>query len=149
MQIKPITRQMVQFYLEGLRIGVGKAYYKVSTIHHVSRKWGWACSTNRVLTQGRERQRGLENSGKGSTYHKTPPQKLFFGAAPPKVPSPPPRFGNALSCPLEEMGSDQSNPTFRGLQSIFEGALYSAFSTKIRGTQRGSAGGSNSFSLSS
>ena len=32
MQLQPITRQMAQFYLEGLRIGAGKAYYRISTL---------------------------------------------------------------------------------------------------------------------
>ena len=61
----------------------------------------------------------VENSRKGKTYHKTLPRKWFW--------TPPPHlsyvfpflFAHAMSFPLEEMGTDQTNPTFWGLQNWF------------------------------
>ena len=39
----------------------------------------------------REKQRGVENSGEGKTYHKTPPPKRFW-TLPPMIRPPPPRL---------------------------------------------------------
>ena len=59
----------------------------------------------------REKQRGVENSGEGKTYHKAPSQKRFW-TPPPYDTFPPPPFVFALLFSLEETGTDQANPTF-------------------------------------
>ena len=56
------------------------------------------------------KQRGVENSGEGKTYRKTPSQKPFW-TPPPMIRFPPP-FVFALLFSLEETGTDQANPTF-------------------------------------
>ena len=69
----------------------------------------------------RERQRGVESSGEGKAYHKTPPSQN--GLDPPPTIRFPTPFVHALSFSLEEAGTDQTNPTFRGLQNWFWRAL--------------------------
>ena len=59
----------------------------------------------------REKQRGVENSGEGKTYHKSPPQKRFW-IPPLMIRFPPPPFVHAMSFSLEETDTDQTNPTF-------------------------------------
>ena len=55
--------------------------------------------------------KGVENSGRGKTYHKTPPPKTGLDH-PTYDTFPPPAFIHALSFPLEAMGTDQTNPSF-------------------------------------
>ena len=69
------------------------------------------------MSSVREKQRRGENSGGGKTYHKSPPQKRFW--TPPLMIRFPPPFVHAMSFSLEEMGTDQTNPTFWGLQNWF------------------------------
>ena len=54
----------------------------------------------------RERQKGMENSEEGKTYHRN-----HFWTLPPFCPR--------LLSPLEEMGTDQTNPTFCSLHKRF------------------------------
>ena len=62
----------------------------------------------------REQPRGVENSGGWKTYRKfgeKPIPKNVFG--PPTYDTfPPPFFGDSLSFPLKERGTDQTNPNF-------------------------------------
>ena len=58
---------------------------------------------------------GGEKLRGGETYHKAPPQKRFW-TPPLMIPFPPP-FVHAMSFSLQEMGRDQTNPTFGGLQN--------------------------------
>ena len=69
----------------------------------------------RVLINQRK-TKGGENSGEGKTYHKSPPQKRF---GPPHLWYDFPPFVHAMSFSLEETGTDQTNPTFWGLQNWF------------------------------
>ena len=58
----------------------------------------------------REKERGVENSGEGKTYHKTHSKNPVW-TPPPMIRFPPPPFVFALLFSLEETGTDQANPT--------------------------------------
>ena len=69
----------------------------------------------------RERPRGVDNSGGWKTYRKfgekTLPKNVF---GPPTYDTFfPPLFGDSLSFPLKERGTDQTNPNLWGLQKWF------------------------------
>ena len=72
----------------------------------------------------RERQRGVENSGEGKTYHKAPPQKRFW-TPPPTYDTPSPLFVHALR---SGNGHRPHQSHFvRPPKLVLEGALYSMF----------------------
>ena len=75
---------------------------------------------SKFLTYVREKTRGVENSGEGKTYHKTPSPKTVLDPPPPMIRFPlPPSFVHALSFSLEGTGTDQTNPIFWALQNWF------------------------------
>ena len=75
--------------------------------------------------QIRERPRGVENSGGGgggkhtANSAKNPSPKTFLDPPTYDTFPPPPFFGDSLSFPLKERGTDQTNPNFWGLQKWF------------------------------
>ena len=65
---------------------------------------------------------GWKTQGGGKTYRKfgeKPLPKNVFGPPTYDTFSPPPFFGDSLSFPLKERGTDQTNPNFWGLQKWF------------------------------
>ena len=63
----------------------------------------------------RDKERGWKTQGRGKHTIKTPPKNGFGPHTHDTFPLPPP-FAHAMSFALEDTGTDQTNPTFWGLQ---------------------------------
>ena len=88
-------------------------------------------SSDKLLGIIQRKQKGVENPGEGKIYHKTPSPKTVLDP-PPMIRFPPP-FVHSMSFCLEETDTNQTNPTFWGLQKVvLEGALYSTFCPQNR-----------------
>ena len=75
-----------------------------------------ACSSGVRPSDIREKQNGVENSGEGKTYHKTPsPQKTVLD--PPTYDTFPPICSRPVIY-LERTGTDQTNPTCWALHIV-------------------------------
>ena len=87
--------------------------------------------TEKCQASLRERPRGVENSGGGGGKHtvnsaKNPSPKTFLDPPPTIRFPPPPYFGDSLSFPLEERGTDQTQPQFlRPPKVVLESTLCS------------------------
>ena len=79
----------------------------------------------------REKQKGVENSGEGKTYHKTPSQKRFW-TPPPMVRFPPP----VCFLPVVFLRGNRHRPGkshfLRPPKLVLEGALYGTFPPQTR-----------------
>ena len=70
----------------------------------------------------REKQRGVENSGEGKTYHKTPSQKMFWTPPPPPmIRFAPPRLFSPCCCPYRKPAQTRQIPLSEASKTGFGG----------------------------
>ena len=67
----------------------------------------------------REQQRGVEKSGEGKTYHKTPPQN-GFGTPPPRMIRPPPRLFTPCHFPWRKRAQTRPIPLSEASKRVLE-----------------------------
>ena len=84
------------------------------------------CASGPALVLSQRKTKGVENSGEGKTYHKTPPQKRFWTPPPPMI-----RFAPHLFAPCHfhwrKRAQTRQIPLSEASKSGLEGALYSTF----------------------